>query len=460
MKRIVSLFALLLFAVPAFGAVHTATTCNVAELQGLANGAMPGDEIAGPAGGGSATWNVSLALPKALIVKGSGCVITTGVRAISGGVTASDISGFTFVSVSTGDGAPDVIQVEGQGWRVHHLRIQSTRFITGVWAFGAVAGKHPTGTIDHVEMVNARVLVYGDGLNKRTDPSTIGVAGAAGVVTVEDSTFEYNVYGNCIDSELGARYILRRFKTKGCWVEAHSDQGTRNAYSWEIYDGTIDVTGAWIGMFLRGGTGVVYNVNFIGSGTGAHLWGIDNVFLTCAHPCRDQIGRGSDVAGSQTSEPAYFWNNRRADGSLLNPVVLNGADHLIQNGRDYFLSPRPNYPGGGIPPTPIPIPPIPVPIPPQPTPNAPPTVTIKAPVEGQIIETKTFTLSLASTDDSGIAWQELSINGQVVKAAATASMTYSWNTSPYKGRTVIITGTAKDADGSSSSRTVTVSVKK
>jgi hypothetical protein len=78
-----------------------------------------------------------------------------------------------------------------------------------------------------------------------------------------------------------------------------------------------------------------------------------------------------------------------------------------------------------------------------------------------LITTKTFTISVAASDDTGVAWLELSVNNQVVKAGAFSTMTYSWNTAPYKGKGLVtIRAVAKDAEGLTASQSVTVTVKK
>lgn len=92
--------------------------------------------------------------------------------------------------------------------------------------------------------------------------------------------------------------------------------------------------------------------------------------------------------------------------------------------------------------------------------NQPPTVTIQKPTPGQVITTKTFTLSVTTTDDIGVSWLELYVNNQLVKSAMTTTMTYSLNTQPYKGRSIAIKAIAKDADGLTATATVNASVRK
>jgi hypothetical protein len=474
MNFLIRLLIILFLAAPAFAGVHTAASCNQPDIDATISAVkadgQPLPIMVVPMGNCPTTV---ISAPKAIILQGAGKGLTT-VATINIGNTGARATGFTVTNAAGGPESPLVL-AEGQGWRFDHSQCVNVKGVgpqganssNCVFATGQVSGQHPTGLIDHVEAIDARFMIFGNGRNDWSEPSTVGVAGASGVVTIEDSSITSTLYGNCFDLMLTARITFRKNKTRGCWYEAHSKQvDSRNGRSWEIYDNIIELDpslpGSWIAMFLRGGTGVVFNNTFVGQGSGAHLVGIDNgSFPITAYPMTDQIGRGRDLPdATQQLEPAYFWNNKRADGTAVNPVVLNGHDSLIQVNRDYFLSARPNYT-----PTPYPHPlqggSIPIPPQPQPEPNQPPVLTFRAPSNLQVITVKNFKISVESTDDTGVTWQELSINGQVVKAAATATMTYSWNTAPYKGKgPVVIKAVARDADGSSSEQTRTVTVRK
>ena len=69
-------------------------------------------------------------------------------------------------------------------------------------------------------------------------------------------------------------------------------------------------------------------------------------------PARDQIGRGQDEwvwtednpYPPQSSEPAYFWNNKLETGEDLPVYVRDGGEIHIKQNRDYYVSvPRPGY---------------------------------------------------------------------------------------------------------------------
>ncbi len=196
-------------------------------------------------------------------------------------------------------------------------------------------------------------------------------------------------------------------------------------------------------------------------------------------------GAGPDspnIQPHQTIEGVWEWDNdySPAPGSGGSKLGVYEPAVLIE-GRDYFLNtPKPGYtpytyphpldvPGGipvppiepPIPPIDPPIPPIDPPVPPVEPPNNPPSVKIVSPTDGQIVAAKTFTIAVVGADDAGIVWTELRIKGQVVKSAATTTMTYSWNTSPYKGKgPVVISASVRDAEGTVATDQVTVTVKK
>src|SRR5262245_18844208 len=230
----------------ALASVHTPSTCNQPDVDAAVTAAKNDTEpipiVAIPMG---ICPQTTVSLPKAILLQGVGIAGTT-IGPVSAGDTASRIMGLTVTA------SGHLIQVEGQGWRVDHVKCVNTSGVIAncVFATGQRTGKHPTGTIDHVEMVNSRTLVFGDGLDNWSEPSTVGNPNAQGVVTVEDSTITSTIYSNCFDLLLTARVVFRRNQTKGCWLEAHSNQGTRNARSWEIIDNIIDVTGTWVGIFL------------------------------------------------------------------------------------------------------------------------------------------------------------------------------------------------------------------
>jgi hypothetical protein len=287
------------------------------------------------------------------------------------------------------------IQVDGDDWRVDNTKVtSSSAFFDGVSARGDRRGTHPRGVVDHNVFVNARVLVIGDAVLAAhalwSQPSPL--LGSPQRVFIEDNTFTGTMWTHAVDTNYGGSYVFRHNTLTNMYIEVHSLQQGRASRSWEIYSNTQDAPTArvmWAPMFIRGGTGVIYNNTVTGAWTQPEII-LDNVRsfstgydygvcnggspadgnqLSNGWPCRDQIGRGKDSAlwttsnpyPPQASEPAYFWNNTVPGGGAMRVYVHNNCDGWIVSGRDYFNDkarpdytpypyPHPLVSGGGGPP--------------------------------------------------------------------------------------------------------------
>jgi hypothetical protein len=383
----VGVVTLCLFSSPAVAAIVNATSCSSSAVQSAINAASTDDTVQVPAG--ACTWSTAVSIPgtKRITLRGAGMnstVITRSGNTIvidDGGRSGSRITGFEFVT--------GYIRVDGDDWRIDHNRFRNSQFASeGVWVRGDRPGAHPRGVVDHNEFIWTRVLVFGDANLAAhplwSQPSPIGnVSGQK--VFVEDNAFSSSGWSQVIDTNYGGRYVFRNNAVTNGYMEAHSLQHGRGARTWEIYKNAFIATiDQWTPMFIRGGTGVIYDNTLTTSGAGH--WNqpsitLDNVrsltpFDTGLHygpcngsstadgnqeangwPCRDQIGRGGDVSRSnpsnttpsatgwagQTSEPAYFWNNA-VNGAPLGVYIHNRTGEWIQSGRDYFNNvQRPAY---------------------------------------------------------------------------------------------------------------------
>lgn len=359
----------------------------------------------------------------------------------------------------------------GQRCRADHLRIvnKTGQIANGFFVDGRSFGKHPSGVADHNELYDARYMTFGPGDGNWSMPSTIGTPDQAGVFVFENNWSKHTFFSNAVDMMLDARIVFRRNIVIGSTLECHSNQGARNGRSWEFYENIIDLDngsnpGTWTGMFIRGGTGVVYSNVFRNVPAGTACIKIDNHFKG-PYPMKDQIGRGQDLAGGgQLLEPACFWNNKLEDGTPVLAQVVNGCEDLIQLNRDYFDVPRVGYTPSPYPyplvgtAEPTPNPGEPAPLPPEPPPpNAAPTVTMilrnpatgKVILEGETVTIKNVKVELAGNDDVGTTRIELWI-GKLptpVKEAETMTLSYAWNTAPYKGSEVELRGVVRDAAG-------------
>jgi hypothetical protein len=207
------------------------------------------------------------------------------------------------------------------------------------------------GVIDNCHFINIYrpaianfgygVRVYGDGDIGWARPF---VPGDENAVFVEDSYFIGNRHA--IASIYGSRYVFRHNLVEdnggeGAWVQAvdahgpgyGSDRGSR---SYEVYENTIDNanTSCWVGMYIRGGDGVIFNNTLSGGMTTAPIMLVND------------SGDGPWPALDQIRE-LYLWENYY-EGSLTTPTnwstsAADGDGRIVQEGRDYFNSPRPGY---------------------------------------------------------------------------------------------------------------------
>jgi hypothetical protein len=269
------------------------------------------------------------------------------------------------------------VRAGGVGWRVDNCIFNSASFKVGVWATDNIAEPiQSAGLIDNCQFYNSRALVFGTAfmLNEGNQqnilynlPVSLGNGPAA--TYIENNYFEFNVSGNAIDANYGGAYVFRYNTLKNVYAECHSMLGGNRATRfWELYGNTFERTGTyfWYPIYLRGGTGIVFDNTFKG------LWSnfgtiVDNrrsfdtnyVSSICdgsstldgnedstGYPCRDQIGRGNDTqlwnysspgAYTQPLIPAYVFNNRRHDNNALAPmnVAGNSSQHIKAN-RDFY----------------------------------------------------------------------------------------------------------------------------
>ncbi len=363
----------LLVAASSFADTRTAASCNAAAVQTAVNNAASGDIVVVPAG--NCAWPTAVSLPAGmdLTLQGAGVGVTTIDGTSAGtsvfvGVGNRRVTGFTFTCGQ--------IQIDGDNWRIDHNTFTCGTFDNGIYVVGFRPQASPKGLIDHNSFMNRRVLVAGypgvslAELSRTTQWFDALALGTAEAVYVEDNTFTATIFTNAIDCNYGGRYVFRHNSVTDTYLEAHSIQQTNRACrKWEIYENTIAQVNypVYRSMFIRGGTGVVFN-NTVTGAFGERTIALDNsrsatsagtVFNVCdghqlwdgnadttGWPCLDQIGRGGDSSifnatpppyPVQRLEPAYFWNNT-IDGVLQGVSVDNGSSIHIHADRDYFVN--------------------------------------------------------------------------------------------------------------------------
>jgi len=381
---ILGLFA----AVSASTATITSVSSSQIHVQAAVNSAVTGDVVAVPAGISVWTSNVSIPNGKRITLMGAGIGATVIRRTSFGVVIHMNASGSRITGFELEEGQ---ILVYGAGWRIDHCKISTAAFQDGINALPSyvVGSLHPTGVIDHCEMVRCRILVDGGWYDNMSWGNARWYEaldlGTDYFVFIEDNVHNLGGVANAVDSNLGGRFVFRHNIVNDGWIEAHSIQGTHRATRcWEIYSNTINRISAttWFPPFrIRGGTGVIYDNTITGNwdAYGGYNIMLDNIrscnskgdggiadgtspwdgntLPTATYqgwPARDQIGRSTDQwlwtdanpYPKQALDPAYFWNNKK--GATEYGVVLYGdcgrqAIHIVKN-RDYYEgTPKPGY---------------------------------------------------------------------------------------------------------------------
>lgn len=172
-------------------------------------------------------------------------------------------------------------------------------------------------------------LVFARGPENAWD--TANTMGGADNIFIEDC--QWGGQGYVCDANANTRMVIRKNTiTGGIKVDGHgvwSNQAPqRGVRHMEVYDNTWTAGGNFAAMELRGGGGRVFNNTSTAAAGATSPWLIvteygvfnnngafTNYQTPANYPIRDQIGRGRyAVAGdpsSATSEPMYFWGNRR-----------------------------------------------------------------------------------------------------------------------------------------------------
>lgn len=360
-----------------------ATSCSQSSLQAAVNSATSGDLIIIP--DGNCTWSSAISIPstKKITLKGAGIdstvIVTSNALAINTNQSGSRLTGFTFKG--------GWVQADGDGWRIDHCKFSSeSTALNGVMIRGDRENYHPTGLVDHCIFHNTRVVVIGwAGLMANAlwaQPLNLG--SGDNVVYVEDCTFTATIHTNAMDANYGGRYVFRYNTVNDTYVEAHSVQSAVNraAMKWEIYNNTFNQKdkAQWVPMFLRGGTGVIFNNTLTGTWgkasivlnnvrscpaintnitqgwcDGSSFWD-NNTPAMNGYACRDQIGRSTDLwvwtaanpYPPQTYAPVYAWNNKYGNNDVgfyvhegVEGCSANAA-HIVSN-RDFILGQKTEY---------------------------------------------------------------------------------------------------------------------
>lgn len=356
-------FALLLLsvifplAVISEAAVINAASCNQEDVQSAIDAANDGDTVNVPAGSCTITTQITVT-NKNITIKGAGIDATTfNANIISGtrpGVfkittKPARITGFTFNGTAPAYGAHLVF--EGTGDETALFRADNNKFTVNS-GYAILTWNLSYGVIDHNTFTtnadHSFINLYADNRTSWARESSLGTNKG---VYVEDNTFtnSANTANNrAVSPDGGSRFVFRNNTVTNLSADAHGYCGTiAGTMSYEIYDNTWSVTSEtnmfrW--MFLRGGSGVIYNNVLTNNGirqrdidmTEYRLSGLNSCSgsaetMCTSYPCLDQIGRSTN----QVLDPLYYWNNT-VNGSAANISVNQVIDSAWAGSTSYL----------------------------------------------------------------------------------------------------------------------------
>ena len=359
-----------------------AASCSSSDVQNAINAGAAGGTVAVPAG--NCSWS-GLSLSKAITLKGAGTGQTNisltannafHVSKNTSGVTR--IQGFSF-SAALGVANVGILVDEGGTWRTDYpVVFQSNSFTTNssgmfhIVTPGGVIISHSTftGTCGDVgcdEFIH--VYDISDTAHSWTSPDTMGTRDAATTLSgtisgttgylnlyVEDNTFN-GAITLASDNDDGARVVYRHNTYTNSVFNSHGDYSSPYGIRhWEIYNNTFlntcseggsctPITNENQAVWLKGGTGVIYNNVFDSLNTG--YWGNKSEIsftieaCTTPYPMPRQLGQNYNT--SQFLDPIYLWGNSVQNGDHL-LSVFKGWQYscgltfttYFQSGRDYI----------------------------------------------------------------------------------------------------------------------------
>jgi hypothetical protein len=360
---------------PKPGKTHPAASCSVADVKAAINAAAHGDKVTVPAG--SCSWS-GLSVAKAVHLEGAGAGKTKITLAGNNTITKQAagvvrLSGFGFSKSGGGNGSKgftvsgawkgaEPVVIEKNAFEINQSGLLALRVAGGV----IIAGNTFKGGWDDsfVQPKDDQ-----DAGKSWSSADTLGSKDTTGKLNhyVEDNTFHGGT-NQGIDADDSTRVVYRHntltyssFNTHG-W--ATSPVGVRH---FEVYEnkflhpgGTTAIANQNWAIWIRGGTGVIYNNHF--DDIAGSYWGQkDELKLTirgaedarpqgsCAstkYPVPRQIGQSHDGKGYFT-DPLYIWGNTgavavNAAWNWGNPCQLTFSD-FFKWGRDAVKAKKPGY---------------------------------------------------------------------------------------------------------------------
>lgn len=389
----------------------------------FAGSVMPGDTVIIPAD--DATWTENITITKGIYLRGAGIGLTNITDSITKDGTDDscpilafwpgdeylDISGFTLIGDAADPTVPEPI-IYNKGYLVLSSTTDQSAYPNGnvrIHDIRVDPAHQPFlrtencvyGVMDRVTYIQGARNIIGEIYHPTCFSSEWGDGswaneidwGGPGAFYVENCTINHATTGSAhytLDQFKGSRTVYRYNTFNNCTISSHGTEtglrfrGMRHFEIYEnsfVYDGS---TGVDTNMYLRGGTGVVFN-NTVTGATTAVAW---NTFIKFSnfrsldsyipwgkcdgfsaydqnqegedgYRCVDQIGAGtSNLIGNDptgppvnkptpeawvenTLDPAYVWNNDIGGTPTWGDVA--GEVHILENRDFYEDTPRPGY---------------------------------------------------------------------------------------------------------------------
>ena len=362
------LLGLLAFLWPAgaHAATIQAASCNQPDVNAAVTGAVDGDTVQIPACS-TTIWTVGIRFCKSLTIQGAGASLTSiavnaggGFWAVGNGCVGKTVrfTGMTVTNVLVGSfGLMNLAKCFGCTFRIDHNVFVGNISLSVPYRVAWIGGT-ATGVMDHNTITNMGVMVENQasgeadlsaGTASWKQPPSFGTANA---FYFEDNTWNFPNHGADMDCINGGR-VVWRYNTfvgpNGAYSQTSPtgpfnhgyDSIPRSCRELDVHDNVI-TGGGYLGIQFRGGSGLVYNNLCAGRWDQGFCFGITNyrdvsgsigqagnkygnycdgsqsvdgntqpTATYAGWPCRDQIGRGTDVGipGAQSAVPLYTWNN-------------------------------------------------------------------------------------------------------------------------------------------------------
>ncbi len=356
MKNIVIIAFALIISINAACSTSDLPLFTGEDLQSLIDQSVPGQVLEIPAGIYTVSQSINIVSPLILRGQGSNTIIRNLKSAWNESAILIRISTPSYWRITSltfegsGTGHENAIMIQGNS---NFFRIDHCTFRSG-GAHSVMLDANITGVIDHCvfeddsqESISIR---NGTGNEVWALGAPLGTSNA---IFIEDCYFHFQTKGDhAVTSVNGGRYVFR-YNTISSASARNSTQidthgnffNDRGGFSSEIYENTLISGSSYYGMYIRGGSGVIFNNTLSGKFTlpicFANYRSFDTPvgelpgpcgFSACTYPAPDQINN------------FYIWNNSYTNGEARVSVQDRGLEQAhIQEGRDYFHSLMPGY---------------------------------------------------------------------------------------------------------------------